>query len=179
MLFRSQNWKLTGWNKKLFPVFGKTNKPHYAFASIILDGDNRKNEHILNNVSVPLVEYVKRKIDLEETNIVLNRCFLHLPFNEQTMFKYQGIHIDNDFEHYVMLYYLNDSDGETIIYDQTKKDLPGNVEKGIFDIQNANLTEHARIPPKRGRIVLFDGSRWHRGSFPKESLRCVMNFNLV
>jgi ectoine hydroxylase-related dioxygenase (phytanoyl-CoA dioxygenase family) len=44
-----------------------------------------------------------------------------------------------------------------------------------FFIKDLSLT----IPPKKGRIVLFDGNTYHASSHPTTNQRAVINFNLV
>jgi hypothetical protein len=69
-------------------------------------------------------------------------------------------HIDSNDPHTVLLYYVNDSSGPTIFYDKN------------FNVVN-------EISPKRGRIVVFDGSIYHSSSPPQTNThRCVINFNL-
>ena len=70
-------------------------------------------------------------------------------------------HIDGSYPHWVVLYYVNNSDGDTILYKNDKK------------------TELKRITPKKGRIVFFDGSIWHSGSTPQTTHRSVINFNFI
>jgi hypothetical protein len=72
--------------------------------------------------------------------------------------EFSGRHVDQEFPHYVILYYVNDSDGETIV------------------INN----HHNIIPAKAGRFVLFDGNIEHCTRLVKESPhRIVFNFNVT
>tara|TARA_R100001463_G_scaffold12998_2_gene34733 strand:+ start:9002 stop:9565 length:564 start_codon:yes stop_codon:yes gene_type:complete len=66
------------------------------------------------------------------------------------------IHVDLDEPHYVCLYYINDTDGDTIIFDDDRKEIQ-------------------RITPKKGRIVFFDGSLEHCSSKPSKTTRAVIN----
>jgi hypothetical protein len=69
-------------------------------------------------------------------------------------------HIDSKESHMVFLCYLNDSDGDTLIYDNDKI------------IKN--------ISPEKSKYIVFDGSRPHSGSFPiKSYYRAVLNINFV
>jgi len=69
-------------------------------------------------------------------------------------------HIDLSDPHTVLLYYVNDSSGPTIFYDE-------------------NLKVVNEVSPKKGRMVVFDGSIYHSSSPPQiNSHRCVINFNL-
>lgn len=70
-------------------------------------------------------------------------------------------HRDMLIKHNVLIYYFNDSDGNTILYDDV-----GNV------IQE--------VEPKKGRFLLFDGNYYHSGGVPNNyDKRIVMNINLM
>lgn len=72
----------------------------------------------------------------------------------------------------IVLYYVNDSDGDTIIFNQTAKDF----NKSVIDTP---LTIKAKISPKRGRMVIFDGDLVHSAGIPtKHNNRIVVNINL-
>ena len=111
-------------------------------------------------------------IELNEVNFdLVYRAQCNLTFSHPS-YTIAPPHIDCDKEHKVLLYYVNDSDGDTIIYEQTVKDTPcGSV--------NVDLKEHKRVKPKKGRMVLFDGYRYHCSSQPKNNYRCIINFDLV
>mgnify|MGYP000858247374 CR=1 FL=1 len=70
-------------------------------------------------------------------------------------------HVDRDIDHYVLLYYINDSDGDTILFEDDE------------------ITEIKRVTPKKGRIVFFDGSIPHCGSTSGISSRAAINFNFL
>ena len=68
-------------------------------------------------------------------------------------------HTDDDFDHYVILYYVNDSDGETELY------IPGE--------------ETVRITPRKGRTLVFDGKLKHASASPVETrYRAAININV-
>lgn len=63
------------------------------------------------------------------------------------------------------IYYVNDSTGDTLIFDQT------------FG-QKAPLTVKTRVTPKKGRLVVFDGGLLHAGNTPRTNApRININFN--
>lgn len=69
-------------------------------------------------------------------------------------------HIDYPDPHIVMLYYVNDSSGPTTFYNRKFK-----VKKEVL--------------PKKGRIIMFDGSTYHSSTPPTTNdYRCVINFDL-
>mgnify|MGYP003628032093 CR=1 FL=1 len=74
---------------------------------------------------------------------------------------YNCPHTDTDKPHLAAIYYVNDSDGFTFLFDN-----------------NNNIIN--RIVPKKGSLLLFDGSIKHASGHPIKSLkRCVINFNLT
>ena len=77
-------------------------------------------------------------------------------------------HVDTHDPHYVFLYYVNDSDGDTFLYNETKS-----------DIKLTEATIMKRITPKRGSAFIIDGAHYHSLSPPtKNHLRFVVNANL-
>ena len=64
-----------------------------------------------------------------------------------------------------MLYYVCDSDGDTIIYNEKEKSESYTIKK--------------KITPKQGRVVLFDGRFYHTDEQPNFSKRCIINYDLV
>lgn len=76
-------------------------------------------------------------------------------------------HVDLPTPHWVMIYYVNDSDGDTIILDKTYPDR-----------ENASVLQS--VSPKRGRAILFDGRHYHCGTCPgRHDTRVVLNFDFV
>ena len=67
------------------------------------------------------------------------------------------------------IYYVNDADGDTIFFDdyQTEK-----LNGFKFQVRD-------KVKPKKGMLVYFDSSIFHSSEFPKESPRCVLNFNFA
>jgi hypothetical protein len=78
-------------------------------------------------------------------------------------------HVDwPDRKHHVMLYYINDSDGDTVFF------------KTPTDMYNEDLEITHRVTPKKGRCVLFDGSMYHTQSNPiNTSARFNLNINII
>jgi len=68
-------------------------------------------------------------------------------------------HTDLDHSHLVFLYYINDSDGDTIFLKNNK----------VFK----------KVSPKKGRVVIFDGSIEHSGGVPIKSSRFVLNVDFL
>ena len=87
-------------------------------------------------------------------------------------------HIDSFHPHWNAIYYVNDSDGDTIIYNETNDNFdPGPAD--IDRIKNGVFTEKLRVTPKKGTLLAFNGKYYHTASFCEKSpYRCLININL-
>ena len=70
-------------------------------------------------------------------------------------------HTDIPNPHLVGLYYVNDSDGDTVFFDDDE------------------TTIIKKVSPKKGKMILFDGSIPHASSTPTKNERCVINYNFT
>ena len=111
-------------------------------------------------------------INYHHNNVIQARSFLQFPLSEKFYNKeIDFLHVDLDYEHLVVLYYVMDSDGDTLITEKTF-----NEEKQPYLNKVENVV--MRVTPKQGRIVLFDGKYYHTAQQPKNNMRCVINFNV-
>lgn len=90
------------------------------------------------------------------------------------------LHIDNKHEHIVIVYYVNDTTGDTCIFD--------NIDGNNSEVYYAHLNKEIdydrfklikRIEPKMGRAVVFNGLLHHYGEYPIEGNRFTLNLNFV
>jgi hypothetical protein len=78
-------------------------------------------------------------------------------------------HVDMTIPHLVLLYYVNDSDGDTVIFNQ----------KYSFQ-EDPVLTVNKTIAPKAGAAIVFDGLTYHSSSSPQYTEeRIVLNINFI
>jgi|TARA_R110001592_G_scaffold240648_1_gene500734 hypothetical protein len=115
---------------------------------------------------------IKKKLKMHQV-----RSFLQLPLNEKLLYKdnkhrEDTPHIDIKIPHTVFLYYVNDCDGDTLIYNYVSK----NIEDAPF---YENIKVAHRVTPKQGRVVVFDGMTWHSSTQPTQGPRCIVNFDMV
>jgi hypothetical protein len=125
-----------------------------------------ENFHFL----LPLIYCISEKSGVDFESILAARSFLQVPSNYEE--KYGHFHVDFTFPHLVFLYYVNDSDGDTVI-SKKKYDY---VTSTLEEIDESLILE--RVTPKQGRVVIFDGMYYHAGGIPKNNPRCVINFDL-
>ena len=106
-----------------------------------------------------LSEIVKY-LDFENVNYHVYRIKSNLTFNltDYKKINHQPIHIDKDTEDIKsLLYYVNDSDGDTLFFDN-------------------DLNIIKRVSPKKNTAILFDSNILHAGSNPiKNKKRIVVN----
>jgi len=117
---------------------------------------------------MPMVYTVTEKNNLNYNNIIKARIFLQTPRNNKS---YNIPHIDLNYPHLVFLYYVNDSDGDTFLFEETLEDTPNPKKDYQFNTKKF-------VSPKKGRGLLFNGNRYHASSNPTKLPRCVINFDL-
>ncbi len=120
-------------------------------------------------------ETVFPKIGKEVKEILDARSFLMFPLHDKVRKEYDNIHVDMIRSHWVCLYYVNDIDGDTVLFKQTQADMKNSIE--VF--KNTKFEVLERVTPKKGRVVLFNGTRYHSSTAPTEGIRCILNFDVI
>jgi len=122
-----------------------------------------KQEHTSPYLNIPLMllnEFCLKK-EVKLLRLIRAKANLMLPSKKSNVNTHSMPHKDQDTSHYVILYYVNDSDGDTFLFDDDGKTF-------------------ARISPKKGRCLVFDGNILHASSNPIESeVRLIMNIDLA
>ena len=138
----------------------KENMEHYGFSHNILDANMKVwfSEH--SDMLKPLIWQMRDTADCDE---VMRARFDMTLFNKNNLMHEPHIDFVND-TNVSSIYYLNDTDGDTIIFNE--KELHG------------KYTIKHRIPPKANRLVLFKGEFVHTGCSPsKNANRVLINSN--
>jgi hypothetical protein len=128
---------------------------------------NEKENSPFLKLILPIIKNSCKKIEYNYKKIIQSRAFLQMPNNLNNENILNDVHIDDIEDHMVVLYYVCDSDGETIIYKNYKN-----------DDENLKLIKKKTILPKQGRVVIFDGHYYHTSILPKKNVRCVINSNV-
>ena len=130
-------------NQPYCPIFGHVFLPTRKYST-----------DFFNNIAYRLSTIIKKPI----IEIPQGRVWIQIPNNGMPI---HPPHTDLDFPHWVCLYYVNDSDGDTIFFKDDQK------------------TKIKSVSPKKGRIVFFDGSIYHSSSVPTKHHRIVVNINFL
>ena len=122
----------------------------------VLKSSTVKSDYLANFGLIPQLACAEAGLQMKE--IILGRIFVILPYD--TELENYAAHVDLPFQHTVVLYYVNDADGDTVFFDKNNK-----IVKSVS--------------PKRGRIVMFDGTQYHGGGIPRKGPRCAVNFDII
>ena len=120
------------------------------------------SEH--HELMIPMLRKVGFTVGIRDVKVLQGRSFLQFPVKERGEIDLPHIDICNKI-HIVGLYYVMDSDGDTVIYNERK--------------ESETYTIKERVTPKQGRVVLFDGGFYHTAEQPINNTRCIVNYNLV
>jgi|TARA_B110000503_G_scaffold65815_3_gene103349 hypothetical protein len=123
-----------------------------------------------------ILEFFTEKTNIKVANMLRVRLrYTHKGYNHSAE-KYASPHVDfyTGSPYYTLVYYVNDSDGDTIIFDK----IFNPSEEAYNPIMSDPLPELVRVNPKKGCGLFFNGHRFHAGNFPiNYSSRIVINFD--
>jgi len=142
------------------------NKNTHGFCNLMYN-EGETNQYLNAYYPILLQFLDKEKLVLKDLlrvrlGFLLNTVYSmpHLPYS------YNNPHVDYQCRHMVGLYYLNDCDGDTYIFNET--------------VRSPKYTIKQRVRPEQGKFVCFDGMHYHASSCPKMcSRRLVLTFNFV
>lgn len=149
------------------------------------------DSNVKSNINQNIIEIIKtieinslKKIGVDFLSNYRYKLSCYPPLNpypsDEIIFR--QIHNDKAIPHLVMVYYANDTEGSTTIF---RNKLGGNnisndiVEKQTITGDFTNVEKIITVPPKQGRVVIFDGILLHSPGWPKKENRYIINFNTI
>ena len=135
---------------------------YIQFTHMFYFKDNKVNK--INSNYFPLIEnlckhFIKKR-KLKELHILRAKANLQPRIQNAKKHEHNTPHVDFLYDHMVLLYYVNNSDGDTHFF------------KGKKIIKS--------VSPKANRLVVFDGNLLHTGSHPIKSIyRIVLNIDCL
>ena len=139
-----------------------------------IDIDDKNILNIINSIKLNLLN----KLNMEFERDYRYKINWTTPITESYDFK-NLIHVDMAVDHIAIIYYINDTDGNTIFLNN-KRGNNGEFYQHNFEGIDINDFEIINgISPKKGRSVIFDGNIHHYGEYPTIVDRFIINFNLV
>ena len=166
------------WDDLLFPwnyiddvtaAFEDDNQGRPGLSHVYVEYNDDKTSDIISDfhdLFIPLLELACDTLEIPSARIIQGRSFLQFPLNLKSK-EDDTPHIDLDEgeRHIVVLYYVKDSDGDTIIYNER-------TESDTYTIKQ-------KVTPKQGRVVIFDGGQYHTAQQAVNTVRCIANYNLA
>lgn len=121
----------------------------------LLKSDTATSPHLENFGMIPIAVCNVNNLTLH--HIMLARLFITVP--HKTDLKHYAPHTDLNIDHTVVIYYVNDADGDTVLFNNE-----GKIIKSVT--------------PKKGRVLMFDGKIIHGGGIPTKGPRCIVNYDI-
>jgi len=139
-----------------------------AFAHKVF-GKWEKQKSFAYDAFIPLVDKIENH--LENTHELIRlRAVLSNYQHGFDSHNFNLPHVDYPCNHISAVYYLNETDGDTWIFDQYYQ---GKIEPDHYTVKQ-------RINPKPNRLLIFDGLQYHTASNPvKYNNRLIANLNFV
>ena len=141
---------------------------NYGFGHTMINEDGQIISSYYN-FFLPLIFSALDKVNLKLKNVIKCRTFLQLPRPDKKPHNFP--HVDLSYDHLVFLYYVNDTDGDTILFKEKR-------DKNIIFDENYKFNIFKRISPKKGRGLIFNGNTYHSSSNPTNNPRCIINFDI-
>jgi len=116
-------------------------RKRFGWGSMIFDKE--KNYGSTNHLSTSILYNAVDAANIKLNDITLIRGFMSAPVSDQEI---DRPHVDRPGTHLVCIYYVNDSDGDTVIFEKMNDDT--NINQHLNPNQEKILS---RISPKKGR----------------------------
>lgn len=135
-------------------------EPTFSFAYNVCSYNNGLVESPYANYVLPFIH--KLLDDFQSPNLL--RCRLDMTVYNPNGHRHMP-HTDLQVPNLTCIYYVNDSDGDTLIFNERR--------------ESSEYTIAKSVTPKKNRMVVFDGDLYHTGHSPKEHRnRILINSNL-
>jgi hypothetical protein len=136
----------------------------YGFYHFALDQNGNKSQFF--EKVLPLVYSLEEKAKITMKELYRIRIALSTSVGKEVQ---HYPHVDLREPHKVLLYYVNDSDGDTFMFNEIYND----DEK---ELKTFTLKE--RVAPEKNKAIIFDGLRYHNSSKPvKNTARYIINMD--
>ena len=142
----------------------KNVEEYVKFVHLFSEGD--KNSSKYSEIITSMIKVILQKFKLNELQIIRAKANLQTSNTKTKKNKHSSPHVDMNEDHFVILYYVNNSDGDTRIFDKT-----------TTDGDPIGLNCIGQFEPSKGRSLVFKSNRFHCSAPPvKHKNRMVLNF---
>jgi hypothetical protein len=137
-------------------------------------------DSIIDEIILKIQKNCVNKINLEYIKTYRSKINWTYPIDADENEQHKLLHVDKHEDHIVIVYYVNDIDGDTLLFNNRNGNTSNGFDKqfdGTLQIEDFELLK--TISPKKGRVAMFNGNLYHYGKYPKNGDRYVVNINLV
>jgi hypothetical protein len=164
-------WFLT---ETAYPDNGVKNNAQTSFANAMYINTHGNDPIFLTMGNILSTALGFKGFNVKEFYRIRTSLQVPLPYKKE---KINNPHFDINEPHKVLLMYINDSDGDTILYNETHD--YSDIDMAEYVKQN-NFSIMEKVAPKRNRAIIFDGYHWHSSSTPiRADKRVVVNCNFI
>jgi len=150
-----------------FERAGKASIATPGFTHLLFKNDSEQSKYL--DIFTPLYMKILEEANLELTSTIRLRLgfLLKTRYNLPNLpYAYNSPHVDCETDHYTALYYLNETDGNTVIFRETEKSEKYTIDK--------------TVTPNKGKAVVFNGKYYHASTCPKMNpSRVVLTINFT
>ena len=140
----------------------RDNKQLHGLSKVIFDIEN--NIRFESDGWIPATLKIEKELGIHEGGLTRARLDMTLQAPEKII---HTPHTDQNYPHWSVILYLIDSDGDTIIYNEKRR-----------NVDHTELTIQQTVSPKKNRLVIFDGDYMHTGHSPVDHAnRILLNLN--
>ena len=143
------------------------------FHMVLKDGEIASQMY---NLIYPLMICAFDSVNEPVNNFLRFRLALQTPIGGRYI---NSAHVDDITPHKTAIFYLNNSDGNTILYNETYDPTSNLHSQNYRDtVLKNHLTQIKEVEPIENRLLMFDGLRYHASQRPvNHSYRVILNIN--
>lgn len=163
------NSTISGMNPLRYSGISST---QYGFSHVLYDKPTGRYENSpYQKFFRPMVYFIEEKFNVKVNELLRIRLGLNTKVDPTENILHVP-HTDYFVPHKTVLYYVNDSDGDTFLYNEFY-----NPESKV---EPKEFTLNQRSTPQMGKAIFFDGLQYHSSSSPCKNLsRIAVNINFV
>ena len=166
-----------GYNSTSLPTAGIKFLDNIGFShGLVIEG---QEDSMYWSLFRPILYFFTQKTGVKVNKVIRVRLRLTFQHPDRNEFLFNKPHTDL-FEfnqpYKTLVYYINDSDGDTFIFDKLFNKSE-DLDNALEDIDKKIILQNT---PKQGDAIYFDGHQYHAGNSPiKYKHRYVINFDFT
>lgn len=139
-----------------------------SFGNLLYYNQHQENPHF--EFFKPLVQKIEEASGLKIAELLRVRAgfLLNTKYSLPSQpYKYNEPHVDFNLDHYTAVYYVNESDGDTVIFNETEP------SEKYYPMHKST--------PEPGKVLVFNGRHFHASTCPKihtKRIAITINFTV-